>query len=179
MTEIHLRAYGADLEAMQAEVAALGQALGFDLRLVRRRGLTIIETDATTLESAGRVINALLEPFPMERSRVRIRGVEDILHAIRVSEETLDLVLAAAKGVGDFESIELPDAEARLWFDVRPHPEWREGNLPRVDPEVGSWVQCLRCGERLRGSRAVLWLIPSGHLAGMWSTVGLHLPDCR
>jgi hypothetical protein len=128
------------------------------------------------------LIRSLLIPNPpgvSGRWKCRIPGVDMILYAVRISSETMDEVLRLSAGQEDYVGFEVPQAEERLWFGQGSHSGWRESNLPHVSPRESGWVQCLRCGGKLTGHRAVVWHVPMGAVPGMWSEVGLHLPSCR
>lgn len=95
----------------------------------------------------------------------------------QVDSATLDELQRLGKTTPDYESIDLPDAERRLWLGQRSHSAWREGNLPRVHPEYGpnSALRCLRCHKKLAEERVVVWLTPTARFSGEWTEVGMHV----
>lgn len=104
-----------------------------------------------------------------------IPGLVDM--AFQVDSATLDELQRLGKTTPEYESIDLPNVEKRLWLGLRSHSAWKDGNLPRVHPKFSpnSALRCLRCRKKLTGKHVVVWLTPTARFSGEWTEVGMHV----
>lgn len=163
MTPIHIRLRKSDRDENRLAVRATEHVLH---TLGNTRHI-VIEPQADAFLTAQAVIRDL-----------HARGIKADM-ALQVAPETIEEMRQLAASREDFDAIELPDVENRLWLGQRAHPHWRESNLPNVAPEAVGHVLCICCGLKLgNGQRAMLWYAPTGHMPGMWGHCGFHLPEC-
>lgn len=92
-----------------------------------------------------------------------------------MDEKVIQELRELASGMPDFESIELPDVEQKLWLGQQSHPEWRVANMPHVTPELVPHAKCEACGQRLHGLRVISWMSPHPAYRSMWETHALHI----
>jgi len=164
-TPIHIRLRKSELD--EAKLAVLAEKQHVLHTLGRTRYIVVEPTTDPPFITAQAVIHSL-----------HARGIKADT-ALQVAPETIEELRQLAASREDFDAIELPDVENRLWLGEHSHLHWRESNLPNVAPEAVGHVLCICCGLKLGdGQRAMLWYAPTGHMPGMWGHCGFHLPNC-
>lgn len=156
-----LQRFGPEREHPEYHISAserVGESLILDVVAVQK-------TDPV-YDAASRVVQLICPESP---GLVRM--------ALQVTTETLDELQRLGSSAPEYESLDLPDVETRLWLGKRSHEAWREGNLPRVHPDFSpnTALKCLRCYRKLAGERVVVWLTPTARFGGEWTEVGMHV----